>query len=240
MENQDVITAVNAALERDSGVNLHAFPIHLDFRNGILTMEGELADIIAKKKTLVIGAATPGVDHIVDRIRVAPAERMQDADIRVRVCNALLAENLLGTCSIKAVVKGSIETISEPEIGKDGDIVVEVTDGVVVLNGAVMSLSHKRIAGAMAWWVPGVRDVVNGLDLSPDERDNDSEVVDAVRLVLEKDPFVNVSQIRVSCSNYTVTLDGLVKNQDESRIAEADTWFVFGVNNVVNRLQVEE
>jgi len=30
-----------------------------------------------------------------------------------------------------------------------------VEDGVVTLNGRVPSLSHKRLAGALAWWNPG-------------------------------------------------------------------------------------
>jgi osmotically-inducible protein OsmY len=74
---------------------------------------------------------------------------------------------------------------------------VEVTDGVVTLNGDVPSLSHKRLAGALAWWVPGCRDVVNGLEEVPPEEDNDDELTDAVRLVLEKNPFVNATKIRV-------------------------------------------
>lgn len=117
---------------------------------------------------------------------------------------------------------------------------VEVTDGVVVLNGAVTSLSAKRLAGVLAWWVPGSRDVVNGLEVSPPQEDNDDEVVDAIRLVLEKDPFVNAAQIRVSCRNYIVTLEGLVKSEAQRQMAEADAWYVFRVDWVVNLLQTEK
>ena len=88
----------------------------------------------------------------------------------------------------------------------------------------------------LAWWVPGSRDVVNGLEIDPPEEDNDDEVIDAIRLVLGKDPFVNASQIRVSCRDYTVTLEGLVTNETERRMAEADAWYVFRVNHVKNLL----
>ncbi|NIO09735.1 MAG: BON domain-containing protein, partial [Deltaproteobacteria bacterium] len=38
-----------------------------------------------------------------------------------------------------------------------GEIEIEVENGVVVLNGHVPSMSHKRLAGVLAWWVPGSR-----------------------------------------------------------------------------------
>jgi hypothetical protein len=41
--------------------------------------------------------------------------------------------------------------------------VVEVRDDVVTLNGEVPSLSHKRLAGVLECWVPGCRDVIDGL-----------------------------------------------------------------------------
>jgi osmotically-inducible protein OsmY len=91
----------------------------------------------------------------------------------------------------------------------------------------------------LAWWVPGGRDVVNGLEVSPPEEDTDDEVTDAVRLVLEKDPFINADQIRVSTRNFVVTLDGVVRSPGQKQMAEHDAWYVFGVDNVINRLQVQ-
>ena len=38
-----------------------------------------------------------------------------------------------------------------------------VEDGIVTLDGEVPSLTHKRLAGVFAWWVPGSRDVINGM-----------------------------------------------------------------------------
>jgi osmotically-inducible protein OsmY len=42
-----------------------------------------------------------------------------------------------------------------------------VTDGVVLLEGHVISQSHLRFAGALAWWTPGRRDVINALEVRP-------------------------------------------------------------------------
>ena len=235
-----VINEVAAALEREPSVNPHRFPVHIEFNDGVLTLEGEVERIAAKKKALETAAAVRGVSGIVDRLRLVPATQMQDDEIRDHVCNALLAENSLGSCAVWAIVKKKPEVIREADQGMDGSIDVEVNDGVVILNGTVTSLSAKRLAGVLAWWVPGSRDVVNGIEVAPPEEDNDDEVVDAVRLVLEKDPFVNAAQVRVTSSNYAVTLEGIVKNGTQRQMAEADCWYVFRVDRVMNLLQVEE
>lgn len=236
---EQIVNEVVALLERETRVNLHLLPLYLSLADGVLTMEGEVEHIMAKKRALEVAAAVPGVGGIVDRIRLVPAARMEDGELRDHVCNALLAEKLLSATAIWAVVKGKPEVVREAD-GSLGSIDVEVTAGVVTLNGAVSSLSAKRLAGVLAWWVPGSRDVVNGIEVSPFEEDNDDEVVDAVRLALEKDPFVNAGQIKVGCRNYTVTLDGLVKNAAQRQMAEADAWYIFRVDRVVNQLRIEE
>jgi osmotically-inducible protein OsmY len=238
-DTETIISRVTAAVTHELHVNVQHFPVRLELEDGVLSMEGEVDQIMAKKRALEAAAAVPGVTGIVDRLRVAPAERMEDGEIRDHVCNALLAENLLGSCAVRAVVKGELEVVREP-VGATGSIDVEVSDGVVVLNGAVPSLSAKRLAGVLAWWVPGSRDVINGVEVAPPEEDSDDEVVDAVRLVLEKDPFVNHSQITVSCRNFDVTLKGLVRTAAERQMAEADCWYVFRVNRVENLLVAGE
>jgi len=238
-DKERMISDVAAALEREPSVNLHSFPLRFEFADGVLTLEGEVEHITAKKRALEVAAALPGVAGIVDRLRLVPAQRMEDGDIRDHVCNTLLAENLLSSCAIWAMVKGKPELVRVGDQGGEGRIDVEVSDGVVTLNGAVPSLSAKRLAGVLAWWVPGSREVVNGIEISPPEEDNDDEVVDAVRLVLEKNPFINASQVRVRCRNFMVTLEGIVKSEAQRQMAEADCWYVFRVDRVTNLLQVE-
>jgi osmotically-inducible protein OsmY len=104
----------------------------------------------------------------------------------------------------------------------------------------VPSLSHKRLAGVLAWWVPGSTNVLNCLEVIPSEEDNDDEITDAVRLVLEKDPFVNADQIRVSTRDRVVTLEGLVPYEKEREMAEFDAWFTFAVDNVINKIELQE
>jgi osmotically-inducible protein OsmY len=150
----------------------------------------------------------------------------------------LLREPELRTCAIRVRAKGRIQTLREVSAEGAGEIEVAIDDGVITLEGTVISLSHKRIAGVLAWWAPGCRDVVNSLDVVPPEEDNDDEVVDALRLVLEMDPLVQADQITARCRDYVVTLDGYVRTEEERRKAELDAWSLFAVDKVVNRIEV--
>lgn len=74
----------------------------------------------------------------------------------------------------------------------------------------------------------------------PVQDDTDDEITDAVRLVLQKNPFVEASQIAVSTRNCVVTLEGSVRNHTEQQMAECDAWYVFGVDKVINLLTDRE
>jgi osmotically-inducible protein OsmY len=232
-------TKIRAALEKDTRIKLHRYPISIAVQNGDLILTGEMESVAAKKLALLAAAETRGVQRIVDRLKVTPAEKMGDAEIRDHVCKVLVEESALEGCVIRGLAGGDVETIQKEIAEPAGSIVVEVNDGVVTLNGKVPSLTHKRLAGVLAWWVPGTRDVINGLEEVPPEEDNDDELIDAVRLVLEKDPFVNASRIHVSSKDWVVTLEGLVPVETMKQMAERDAWCVVGVKSVVNRIDVK-
>jgi osmotically-inducible protein OsmY len=236
IRSEEVVGAVLATLEREPRVNLHGNSIDVRFEDGVVTLTGEVDGIAAKKLALELAAAPRPVNGVVDRLRVAPAEHMEDGAIRDHVCDALLSENSFQGYSIQAIVKQDLEPVRS--LNSRYELEVEVSEGVVTLSGQVESISHKRMAGVLAWWVPGSRDVLNGLELAPQMEDNDDEVADILRLVLEKDPMVNASQLRLSCRNLVVTLEGAVSTESAKSAAESDAWYLFGVNGVVNRITV--
>jgi osmotically-inducible protein OsmY len=119
-----------------------------------------------------------------------------------------------------------------------GDIEISVTDGVILLEGEVISQSHLRFAGALAWWTPGRRDVINALEVKPAYEDRDDEVAEVMRLVLEADPELDSDQIRTNCADKVVILEGAVPNEHQKRRAELDAWSLFAIKGVVNRLRV--
>lgn len=235
-EKNDVIRKVHRALEYDPRINLHRFPVTVGFIDGAVILEGEVGRVSAKKLALEHAAAVDGVRGVIDRLHVVPSERKGDGAIRNSLCAAFLSQTELRDCTIRSRTKGRVETLRDA--GAGDEIEVAVSEGIVTLEGRVVSLSHKRIAGVIAWWTPGCRDVVNSLDVQPPEEDGDSEVLEALMLVLEIDPLVQAGQIRASCRNYVVTLDGFVRTEEERRRAEDDAWCVFAVDNVVSRIEV--
>jgi len=211
--------------------------LDLDFADGVLTIEAEVDSVAVKRRLLVLGASHPAVVGIVDRLRVKPARAMGDGDVRDHVRRALVEELTFAELAID----GAGSPVSRAPAGRAagaGEIGVGVADGVVTLAGTVPSLAHKRLAGVLAWWVPGTRDVVNDLDVAPPEADSDDEITDAVRLAIEKDPFVNSDAVGVATRDSVVTLTGMVPKDAEREMAELDAWYVFGVDDVRNEIVV--
>ncbi len=235
---RSVLEAVRSALRSEPRVRPTEGPIHLVLANGELTMEGEVDHIAGKKLALEAAARVPGVDTIVDRLHVRPATPMGDGDIRDKVRDALLEETALASCTIRVWDKDRLEVVREVQDAV-GTIDVRVEEGIVTLDGDVAGPGQKRLAGVLAWWVPGSRDVFNGIGVTPPEQDSEAAVTDAVMQVLEKDPFINSESIRVHTRRGIVTLDGTVPRQAECKLAEDDAWYVFGVDKVTNRLTAQ-
>lgn len=234
-----VLDEVRARLRSVPGLEAGHGAIHLAWADGTLEIEGEVDGVASKKRALRAAASVPEVRAVVDRLRVRPAEPMGDRAIRDHVVRAFLAEPAFAELALFERRGERLDPIRASPIDVRGRLEIEVVDGVVTLDGTVPGLDHKRLAGLLVWWVPGVRDVVNGIAVEPPEEDHDGAIVDACRLALEKDPFVDASQVRVTVRDRGVTLTGVVPSDDQRRMAEADIWALFGVDEVDNRILVQ-
>lgn len=237
-DKHEVVKRVRLALEHEPRVNLHRCPIKIGFAAGAVVLEGDVEDVAAKKLALELAAAVDGIRGVIDRLRIVRAERRGDGAIRDSLCSFLLSEPEFQNCTLRVRTKKRVEALRAAAGDGDGEIEAAVEDGVITLEGRVISLSHKRVAGVLAWWTPGCRDVINSLDVQPPEEDNDDEITDALRLVLEMDPLVRAGQIRADRRNYVVTLGGYVRTDEERRRAEYDAWCLFAVDKVINRIEV--
>jgi len=240
-DEASILKRVQAALEREPCINLHQWPVSLTMAdNHALVMEGEVESVAAKKLALKLARTMPDVNSVVSRLHVAPTERKGDGEIQDMLASMLLNTGELKNCALRLTKKGQVVSLQAGGAeDASGDILVSVKDAVVTLDGWAISLSHKRLAGVLAWWVPGCRDVVDGLEVRPPEQDNDDELSDALSLVLEMDPLIpHPDQIRVQTHDHVITLEGLVGSQMEKKRAEQDAWCLFDVDQVVNHLAV--
>jgi osmotically-inducible protein OsmY len=229
---------VHAALEREPRIHLHRHPIRIASNDGTVTLEGEVADVAAKKLALELAGAVQGVRSVVDRLRVAPGERRGDGAVRDSAARLLLESPELKRCSFNMRTNEKMVVLRRVERDADGDVEISVTDGVILLEGQVISQSHLRFAGAVAWWTPGRRDVINALEVRPANEDRDDEVAEVMRLILEADPELDSDLIRAACRDKVLILEGSVPNEQQKRRAELDAWSLFAIKGVVNRLQV--
>ena len=59
-------------------------------------------------------------------------------------------------------------------------------------------------------------------------------------MVMERDPLIrDTGQILLRTRDRVVILQGLVKTQEERKEAELNAWHVSGVEDVVNRIEVQ-
>jgi osmotically-inducible protein OsmY len=233
-----IVKQVRAALESDPRIDIHHHPLRVSVAAGAVVLEGELESIAARKRALRLAAAVDGVAGVVDRLHVKPSQVRSDGEIRDALSSLLLGESELRDCAMRVFAKGRAETLRDVPTQRAGAIDLAIEEGIVTLEGTVISLSHKRLVGVLAWWTPGVRDVINSLDVVPPEEDNDGEVIDALGLVYEIDPVVRHDQVTVACHDGVVKLSGAVGTEEERRRAELDAWALFAVDDVVNELEV--
>lgn len=244
MKPREAITRqIHGLLERERRINLHRFPIRIDYADGVAVLEGEAGDIAAKKLALELAGSVPGVRGVVDRLRVAagarPGEgRRGDGEVRDSLARRFLEQPEFRNCTLRTHTNEKDQVLREGNGDSVGDIEISVSDGVIVLEGHVISQPHRLFAGVLAWWTAGRRDVVNSLEIRPSYEERDDEVTEAVRIVLEADPEIDAAQVRPNCENWVVTLEGSVPTEEQKRRAEMDAWYLSGVDRVVNNLQV--
>lgn len=227
------------AIRSEARIGPHFTPSLLEIdAEGTATIQAEVDTVAIKRLALERLAATPGVGAVIDRLRVKPAQPMSDDGILDHLRKAYYDEPTFRHLRIKEREDGEVKLVRDAFEEARGEIEIEVKKGVVILNGSIPGLATKRLAGVLAWWVPGVRDVVNGIAAEPPEEDSPDEIEEAVRIALDKDPFVDDAQVRVGVRHRTVRLTGAVRSNEARHAAECDAWYVFGVDDVINELEV--
>ncbi|WP_159588840.1 BON domain-containing protein [Chelativorans xinjiangense] len=240
MEDAELVQHALKALRSEPRIGRQFKPdlIRLE-ADGAILIEGEVNTVAQKRLALERLAAIPGINGIVDRLHLRPPVPMSDDGILDHLRKTFIQESAFTGARIAERQGERAVLVRGSPYHEFGTIEFEVENGVVTLNGSVPSLTSKRLAGVLAWWVPGSRDVINGIAVNPPEEDAPILIEEAVRIALEKDRFVDASQVRVGIRGRIARLTGLVKASEMRYAAEADAWYVFGVDDVVNEIEVK-
>lgn len=117
-------------------------------------------------------------------------------------------------------------------------ITVSVSDGIVTLDGTVLSHRRQLLAHEIAACHEGVRDVINRLIVEPLTVGNDEEIATDVRAALDANAEITKQTVAVSVVGGKVTLTGNVRSHWERAIAEDVARSTHGVRAVHNLLRV--
>jgi len=236
---EELKQAVRAAIEQAVRTDLQRLRLALELQpEGQLLIDGEVDDIGIKRRLVRAAKSVTDIQGVVDRTRILPIEARGDGELLNGVYGAITGEPAFREHAVAAEDGGPDAARYSGHQDAEGVVEVLVKNGVATLVGNVPSLTHRRLAEVLAWWTSGIVDVDNHLHVVPPEDDSDDEITDAVRIVLEKDPWLDASQIAVHTKASKVILNGLLHSAEQRHMAECNAWYVSGVLDVENRIEV--
>lgn len=230
--------AIITAQQHHPTIDVNAAKLTIHCQDDILILAGDVGNIKAKRLIPQIAAAAALDDiPVLDRLTLTQTTVRTDDELLGAVLQSFAEEpefhdHQVFPRGINAAVFAAVE--------QTGRVIgVMVKDGIVCLSGTVDSLTHRRFSEVLAWWTSGCRDVDNRLHVVPSECDNEDEITDAIRLIIEKDPFLDANQVKIDVHDGNkVTLTGSLSSEEQKRMAEYDAWYVLGVHSVINNITV--
>ena len=149
--DREIEELIDKALSRDSRVDRGEIEVRVE--SGVAYVSGTV-DSAAERRAAQEAIESTPVDRVVDTVTLGNFVERTDEELKAAVERAL-ARDIAVDCS---------------------PISVHAEDGVIVMAGKVSSSAQKYAAEDVAWWTPGVTDVISHLEVDgvvepPDEPD---------------------------------------------------------------------
>jgi len=202
--------------------------IEVAVNNGVVTLHGAVASAIERARARRM-AAVAGVTAVDDRgLEVEPGARDQMIDWSAR--------NAAGDQATAAAIEAS--WLHHPRL-TPYRLDASVEDGVATLTGVVDDLRSRNAAQSAALHTIGVRRVKNHIRVRPDTAKSDAILAQEARDALGRNPYTNRIDIQVDVRNGLATLTGETGSTFEKHRATRVVEGVFGITEVVNRLDAQ-
>jgi osmotically-inducible protein OsmY len=192
--------------------------------NGIVTLAGTVDLYSAKLDADNRAHHRKNVQGVENRINVAGAE-VEDATLRDKLAEKLAYDRVgYGTTAFNALT-------------------IAVQNGVVTLGGVAYGPPDKDSALSLVANTPGVKDVVDNIEVAPVSPMDDRIRIAEARAIygapqLNRYSLDPAKPIRITVVNGNVTLSGVVDNIGDKEVAGLRANTVPGVFKVINNLQV--
>lgn len=172
-------------------------------RDGVVTLTGFVRSSQEKLAAESLVRILPGVRAIANDIQIAAPVDQTDPEIA------------------RGVLAAMADHAGVPKLG----ITVTVRDGKVALDGSVDWQFQKESAETVVAGVPGVKSVINRVDVNPPIS------VSEIRAITPEN-------VRSEIDGRTVRLSGCVSSWEERSALERAVWSSPGVSRVENRVAV--
>jgi hyperosmotically inducible protein len=201
--------------------------VHAQVQNGLVVLSGNVALYSAKEE------ADKKVHHVHNVRAVENSIQVGGPNVPT-VEDATLAQKLAGKLAYDRVGYGTTAFNS---------ININVHNGVVTLSGTVYGPVDKDAAISDVENYPGVRDVVDNIEVAPVSMMDDQTRIAVFRAVygypaLNKYAIDPAKPIRIVVVNGNVTLEGAVDSAQDKQLAGMRANQVPNVFKVTNNLQV--
>jgi len=134
-------------------------------------------------------------------------------------------------------IKSALESVIEKDNRLSlNHIDVASLNGTVKLNGMVLTEDEKGLAERMASQIPGVKGIENDINVLP-AVDPNSELEKEAKATLIENPLLHIGELQVRARDGVVTLNGVVQQSKEKRLARRLVALLPNVHGVVNRIE---
>jgi hyperosmotically inducible periplasmic protein len=202
--------------------------IQASVQEGIVTLEGSVANYKDKYKAEQEARDADHVEGVRNRIQVTPEKRVSDEELRDRIAEKLAYDRIGFGIMFN-------------------HLTVDVKNGVVTVGGNVRDDSDKASAMAIVSEVPGVIDVNDEINVSGAGINDEARIRIARRVygdpVLSKYQMYPYAPIRIIVEGNEVRLEGVVGSEGERRVAgirAQEAAAQAGSFTVVNNLAVKK
>lgn len=194
-------TAVMRKLQSDPIVD--ARTIDVGEVDGIVTLAGSQAQLLACDRATYIAETVPGVRRVASRLGVRQPREADSQKLESDVLYMLL---------------------TDPATEHSTILVSANALGLVTLAGTVSTYSERHLAGQVVRSVVGVTGVRNDIEIDSDRQLRDRQIVADVRRALAWDAYVDSRGIDVSAEQGVITLRGKIGSAAQKRRSIALTW----------------
>jgi len=196
-----------------------ASSISVEFTDGTIRLNGTVPTFLAREAAEEDVWAIPGVSSVQNNIAVRhPSMAQIPAD-----------------AEIKEILSSILQW--DPDIDSS-DVLINVENGNVTLDGSVPSLWQKLRIEEKAAEINGVVFLHNRLTVVPTAHYVDELIAKDVVAALDRSTDINVNTVDVQVSDGRVVLSGNVNNYNALKTAENCARYTDGVIEVINNLQI--